>query len=324
MKVIIPVAGAGTRLRPHTYSKPKPLLRVGGRPILAHILDPVAKLKPDEVILVTGYLGDQIKEFVNKNYEFTARFAHQEELLGLGYALNLGLEDDIDDDVLIVLGDTIVDCDLRKFVGAGKNVLGLRKVDDPKRFGIATIEGDRVTGLEEKPEEPKTDLALIGLYYFSDGKLLKQALEDHVKSGKTTRGEIQFTDAIQGLIDRGETVTPYVVDEWFDCGKKETMLETNRYFAAKEGVKSLDGCVVIPPVYVHPDATVTNSVIGPNVSISERTVVRNSVVRECIIGADCTIVNMVLDDSLIGDYVALEKRAYSVNLGDTSSTEVKE
>lgn len=322
MRVVIPVAGAGKRLRPHTYSQPKPLLHVGGKPIIAHLLDPVVKLKPEEVIFVIGFRGEQIKEYVEANYSFKATFVHQDKLLGLGYALNLAIRDLPDDQLLIVLGDTIVECDLGQVVSAGENVLGVLPVDDPQRFGIVTVEDGQVIRLVEKPEMPESNLAIIGLYYFNTLIPLQQALTEHVESGQTTRGEIQFTDALQMMLERGTQFVPYEVAEWFDCGKKETMLSTNEHLlSAMAGNVQIEGSVIRPPVYIHPDATVENSIIGPAVSISEGSIIRNAIIQNSIIGSNSTIKSMALKDSLIGNDVTMEGNELVLNLGDSSEIE---
>ncbi|MBD3258047.1 NTP transferase domain-containing protein [candidate division GN15 bacterium] len=319
MKVVIPVAGAGTRLRPHTYSQPKPLLHVGGRAMLDYLLDPIVKLDPEEVIFVVGYMGEQIRQHIADNYEFKATYIHQDKLLGLGYALNLAIEDIPDGDILVILGDTIVEADLDRFIAAGDNVLGVMQVEDPTRFGIVVTENDRVVDLEEKPEDPKTNLAIIGLYYFKDVNPLKKALKTHVDTGNTTRGEIQFTDALALMAKDGEHLVPFEVSGWFDCGKKETMISTNEHLiTTRNQTKSLEGCVLVPPVYVHPTAKVVRSVLGPNVSVSEKTVITNSVITNSLIGRESTIDKMMLDDSLVGHHVTLQGRSRSLNIGDNS------
>lgn len=321
MRVVIPVAGAGTRLRPHTHSLPKPLLHVAGRPILSYLLDPVVKLEPEEVVFVTGYRAEQLEAYVRENYSFNATFVPQGKLLGLGYALNVGVDHIVDDDVLVILGDTIVDCDLKGFMAAGEYVLGLKQVEDPHRFGIAVIDDGKVVNLEEKPTNPKTNLAVIGLYYFRKIDTLKTALRDLVKSGKVTRGEIQFTDALQDMIADGVEFVPYEVEEWFDCGKKETMLTTNRHLiTVRNQTKALEGCVLVPPIYVHPTAKVVRSVIGPNVSISEGSTVTDSVISNSIVGSNSTLDKMMLTDSIVGHNVTLRGKSQVLNIGD--STEI--
>lgn len=322
MRVVIPVAGAGKRLRPHTYSQPKPLLHVGGKPIIAHLLDPVVKLDPDEVIFVIGFRGDQIKEYVEANYSFKATFVQQDKLLGLGYALNLAIRDLPDDQLLIVLGDTIVECNLDQVVSAGDNVLGVLPVDDPQRFGIVTVEDNLIVRMVEKPEMPESNLAIIGLYYFNSLLALQQTLTEHVESGQTTRGEVQFTDALQMMLEQGIQFVPYEVTEWFDCGKKETMLSTNEHLLSSvTDPVEIEGSVVRPPVYIHPEARVENSIIGPAVSISAGTIIRNAIIQNSIIGSNSTVENVALKDSLIGNEVIMKGKELVLNLGDSSEVE---
>jgi glucose-1-phosphate thymidylyltransferase len=287
--------------------------------MISHLLDPVVKLDPEEVIFIIGFMGEQIKEYVRENYAFKSTFITQDKLLGLGYALDLAVRDLPEGDLLVLLGDTIVECDLHSFVHAGDYVLGLRQVNDPQRFGIAEVENGQVVGLEEKPEKPRTNLAVIGLYYFKAVELLKKMLADLVASGRTSRGEIQFTDALQDMIRQGVRFVPYEVREWFDCGKKETLLSTNRHLVSALGqTPQLEGSAVVAPVYIHPDAKIVNSVIGPFVSISQGAVVRNCVIKNSIIGSDTTIDNMVIADSVLGHKVTLKGTSQVLNLGDSS------
>ncbi|MCH9024385.1 MAG: NTP transferase domain-containing protein, partial [candidate division Zixibacteria bacterium] len=232
MKVVIPVAGEGRRLRPHTNTVPKPLLEVAGKPILAHILDPLKSLDIDEIIFVIGYLGGQIKEYVSENYSFKSSFVNQDRLLGLGYAVSLALDNIEESDVLIILGDTIAECDLAAFTTKSDYVLGVKQVDDPRRFGIADVDiNDKiVTKLVEKPKDPPGNLALIGLYYFKEIAMLNSELAKLIESDKKTSGEIQLTDALQGMIESGTKFRASEVESWHDCGKKETILKSNEHF----------------------------------------------------------------------------------------------
>ncbi len=319
MKVIIPVAGAGTRLKPHTITQPKALLHVGGKPVLAHVLEPLVPLEPEEVIFVVGHHGDQIMDYVRRHFHFNSRFVPQEKLLGLGYALHLALKDITDEAVLIVLGDTVVECDCEAFVSAGDYVLGLRQVEDPTRFGIAEVSDGYIAGLEEKPDEPRTNLALIGLYYFRESALLKKHLEELVRSGTTTGGEIQLTDALHRMIEEGVKFAPFEVTGWFDCGKKETLLSSNREILTRLPQPApVDGSVLVPPVFVAPTAQVRQCVLGPNVSVAEGAVVERSVVQNSIIGEDAHISDMVLDNSLVGRRAVVKGSKRQVNVGDTS------
>ncbi|MBD3403742.1 NTP transferase domain-containing protein [candidate division GN15 bacterium] len=323
MKVIIPVAGEGTRLRPHTYATPKPLLMVAGKPILAHVLDPVVPLNPTEVIFVVGYRGEQIRQFVTDNYSFKATFVQQDELLGLGFATNMAMEHVEGGPLLIVLGDTIVQCDLEQFRQAGDFVLGLRQVEDPRRFGIAELQDGAVTRLVEKPENPPTNLAVIGVYYFADAKPLKGALAAHVKSGKTVRGEIQLTDALEMLIRDGHRCEPFEVQGWYDCGKKETLLETNRALLdLMSDTPTIPGATIVPPVNLGENLTLDNATIGPHVSIDDGAVLRNVIVKDSIIGREAQVEHSELAGSLIGNKAVVKRARGQLNVGDSSEIDL--
>ncbi len=319
MKVIVPAAGTGTRLRPHTYSQPKPLLHLAGKAMMAHILDPVLAIDPEEVVFVIGYKGDEIRKWVAANYDFPSKFIQQDNLLGLGYAVKLAIDEIESGPVLVVLSDTILECDLAEFVRAGDFVLGLKAVDDPTRFGVAEIDKGVIVGLEERPEKPKSNLAVIGLYYFEDPAPLKTALDELLCSGTTTHGEVQFTDALQIMIKQGANISPFEVNGWYDAGKKETLLETNETLVRKMGVlKPIEGSELIPPVFVAPDAEVLNSVLGPNVSVSSGTKIRNSTIKNSIIGYNSELTSVNLKDSLVGNDSRLTGAEGVYNVGDSS------
>lgn len=319
MKIIIPVAGVGTRLKPHTLSQPKPLLPIGGKTILDYLVAPLIDLDPDEVIFVIGYKGRQIREYVEQTYTFKASFVQQDKLLGLGYALHMALDGVGDGPLMVLLGDTIIEGDLRQFVRAGSYTLGLHPVDDPGRFGIAEVENGMISSLVEKPKEPKSNLAVVGLYYFEESAELKSQLGKLVESGKKTRGEIQLTDALAAMLESGVPFTPFEVDHWYDCGKKETMLATNRHLLKNvRHPEAIEGSTVAQPVFVADSATVENSVIGPNVSIAAGTTVRNAVISDSIIGRDSHIENSVIDQSIIGDNASVRGRKKVLNIGDST------
>ncbi len=318
MKIIIPVAGEGTRLRPHTLTRPKPLLDCAGKKIIDHVLKPLESIIVDELILVIGFLGKQIKEYVLENYDYKCRFVKQEKLLGLGYALNLAMQGMENSELLIILGDTIVDCDFKSFTKTEDYVLGLRQVDDPHRFGIAELNGNRIVGLEEKPDDPKSNLALIGLYYFKESNLLKETLQKHIDSGKLTSGEIQFTDALQGMLSNGIEFAPYELHQWYDCGTRKTLLETNKVYLKSTAVADIDlpGTEIVPPVYISKTALVSNSKIGPNVSIGEKVIVENSELSNSIISDEAKIKNSKLHNSIIGRKAQVENVEQELDIGD--------
>lgn len=319
MKVVIPAAGIGSRLRPHTHTIPKSLLHVAGKPILAHILDSIARLHPDEIIIITGFLGEKVQEYVSEHYPFRTRYVDQKELSGLGYAVHMALTGTDDGPTLIILGDTIVEADLPAMVGSGDNVLGLMPVTDPHRFGIAQVKDGMVVNLEEKPEKPKSNLAIIGLYYIHNSGVLMRHLEHLIANDKRTKGEIQLTDALQMMIEEGVRFTAFSVDGWYDCGKRETLIETNRHLLDKAApAPKIAGSVIIPPTYIAPTAIVEASIIGPHVSISDRAVVKNSIIRNSIIGYEAEVRQALLTDSLVGYRASVSGDIRVLNVGDSS------
>ncbi len=318
LKIIIPAAGIGKRLQPHTLTTPKPLIPVTGKPMLAHILDPLVELNPAEVILVIGYLGDQIAEFVVNNYSFKSTFIEQEKLLGLGYAVNVALQQIGPGPLLIILSDTIAKVDFVKFIAAGKNVIGLKEVTDPRRFGIAIIEKNRIVEFEEKPSQPRSNLAIIGLYYIGDSNILKQHAENIIRLDRRTSGEIQLTDILESMLSNGNDFSPYIVDDWYDCGKVETILETNRLLLRdKKQNINIAGAKIIEPVSIDITAIIKNSTIGPNVSISGFARIGNSNIKDSIISRKAVVEDCFLEQSLIGEEAAIKGKTGSFNIART-------
>ncbi|MEX1275669.1 MAG: sugar phosphate nucleotidyltransferase, partial [Bacteroidota bacterium] len=284
MRAIIPVAGIGSRLRPHTYTVPKVLLNVGGKPIIGHIMDRVIENGFDEATIIIGYLGEKIKEYILTHYSIKVDFVEQEERLGLGHAIYLSRHTISRDPILIILGDTVFDVDLKGLIANDHSVLGVKEVDDPRRFGVAELENGFISKLVEKPEEPKSKLAMVGIYFIRKPQVLIDCLKEMIKRNVRTKGEFQLTDALQLMIERGEKMKPFTVDGWYDCGKPETLLETNRYLLEHMPVPDLRQDVVVqPPVFISPKARVKNSVIGPFATVAEEAVVENSIIRNTIV-----------------------------------------
>jgi len=324
MKVIIPVAGIGTRLRPHTYSVPKVLLHVAGKPILGHILDIVERLKIDQVVLIVGFLGDQIVEYVKKNYKFKCKFIEQKELKGLGYALNRASGEMKDGEpVLVILGDTVFEADLLPVIGGKYDALGVKRVADPRRFGIVEMKGKFVKRLIEKPEKPTTNLAAVGVYYFKSTGMLKESLSEIIAKKIITKNEYQLTDALQLMIDRGVRFRTFDIMEWYDCGKPETLLETNRQLLAKmKPQRKLKTSIIIPPVFVSKTARVENCILGPNVSVAEGAILKNSIIRNSIIGEQACVENSTLNYSLVGNCARIKGTFHCLNVGDASEIDL--
>ncbi|MEK6755774.1 MAG: sugar phosphate nucleotidyltransferase [Bacteroidota bacterium] len=322
MRAIIPVAGVGSRLRPHTYTIPKVLLNVGGKPIIGHILDRVIENGFDEATIVVGYLGDKIKDYVLGHYSIRVDFVEQEERLGLGHAIYLSRHTISRDPVLIILGDTIFDVDLKAVTASDCSVLGVKEVDDPRRFGVAETANGFITRLVEKPEEPKSRLAVVGIYYIKQPQILIDSLKDLIKRNVRTKGEFQLTDGLQMMIERGEKMKPFLVEGWYDCGKPETLLATNRHLLENQtAAVSRSDLVVQPPVFISPKAQVKNSVIGPYATIADDATVENAIIRNSIISEGATVTDALLEDSIVGNNAAVRGRYKQVNIGDSSELE---
>ena len=322
MRAIIPVAGVGSRLRPHTYTLPKVLLNVGGKPIIGHILDRVIDNGFDEATIVIGYLGEMIKEYVLRNYSIKVDFVEQEERLGLGHAIYLSRHTISHDPILIILGDTVFDVDLKALTSTDCTALGVKEVEDPRRFGVAETENGFITKLVEKPDQPKSKLALVGIYYIKNPHVLVECLRDEIKGNIRTRGEFQLTDALQMMIDRGERMKTFPIEGWFDCGKPETLLETNRHILDQQStVVGRPGVVVQPPVFVSEKATVRNSVIGPYATIADEAIVENAIIRNSIVSEGARVANALLEDSIVGNNASVRGTYKRINIGDSSELE---
>ncbi|MCG2725233.1 MAG: NTP transferase domain-containing protein [Elusimicrobia bacterium] len=316
---IVPVAGEGTRLRPHTHTHPKVLLTVGDKPIIAHILDDLQKAGIRKVYMIIGYLGEKIKEFVNTNYpSLNATYIVQEEAKGLGHAIWMA-KDYVEGPALVMLGDTILSADIKKFLKPGMNALAVKEVQDPRRFGVVESKGGYIKKVVEKPQHPKSNTAIVGIYSFNNSSVLFGSLDKLVASGKKTKGEIQLTDALDIMIKGGIKIKPIAIEGWYDCGKPETLLATNRYILEKKKMSAKrKGVIVIDPVYIAKTAKIKNSIIGPNVSIGENADISWSMISDSIIGRDAAISNVNLNESLIGSDVKLKGQVKRINIGDSS------
>ena len=320
MKAIIPVAGVGTRLRPHTYTLPKVLLNVAGKPILGHILDALQQHNIDEATIIVGYMGDLVEDYVRRNYSMNVTFIYQEERLGLGHSIWIAREHITDNDpLLIILGDTIFDVDLSLATNSRFSTLGVKSVDDPRRFGVVELEKGFISRLIEKPENPTTNLALVGLYFINNPTLLVDSLQTLIDNNIRTRDEYQLTDALQMMIDKGEKFTTFPVEGWYDCGKPETLLSTNRYLLdGKSTYKTPEGAVIIPPAFVAENAIVERSVIGPYTTVASGATVIDSVVRDSIISDGATVTASTLEQSIIGNNAIVKGKFSRLNVGDSS------
>jgi len=320
VKAIIPAAGIGSRLRPHTHTLPKALLHVAGKPIIGHILDHLVELGVGEAVIVIGAFGEKTKEYVKKNYQLKAAFVEQKKRQGLGHSLYLAMQATEPEPVLIVYGDTIFEGDIAGGIDFSVDgSLGVKEVDDPRRFGTVEIEGDRIVRLVEKPEKPRSNLVIVGVNFINNFQLLLSCLTKIVEEDIKTRGEYQLTDAFQLMIDEGARLTAFSMEDWFDCGKPETILATNRHLLSKFQYKSqIKGSVVIAPTFISPSAQVHNSIVGPHVSVADGAVIRNSIVEDSIIGQRAEVTDCLLKGSLVGDSAVVQGKFTQLNVGDSS------
>lgn len=332
LRVVIPVAGVGTRLRPYTYSVPKAMVPVAGRPMLGHILEELRAYDVEEVTLIVGYLGDKIREYVSRAFPYKFRFVVQEEMLGLGHAISLSAPGYRDGGpVLVILGDTIFDADFAAILRSNENWIGVHEVADPRRFGVVVLDGDRIQAMVEKPEVPPSNLAVVGIYYFADPAPLYSALDEIIETGVRTKGEIQLTDALQLMIRKGSVMKPFPIQGWFDCGKPETLLETNRSLLDKYASRGLlaipadvavQGSIVNPPVAFEGKATLINAIVGPYVSVGDGATIRDSIVSDSIVADDASVEKAILRGSIVADNARVVGHAYRVNVGDTSEIDI--
>lgn len=324
MKIVIPAAGEGVRLRPHTLTLPKPLLRLAGKRVIDFLLEPLAELAPSEIALVVGYRGSQLSEYVSEKYNIPLTTVTQDQLLGLGYAVLLALQEiSLDEDLLIILADTVIQTDFKKFIAAGDNTLALKAVEDPRRFGVANVSDGRIISLVEKPAQPDSNLAVVGLYYFADPKPLKVALEELYESGKKTSGEMQLTDALAALLDSGQPFTPFEIDNWLDCGKRETLLSTSAELIAQspKAPASSDNSMIDNQVWVDPDVEIINSTIGNNVTLYSGCRIIDSKLTDCIVGENSQISASNLTHSIIGGSASVKNCSGVLDVGDKAAAE---
>jgi glucose-1-phosphate thymidylyltransferase len=324
VKVIIPLAGKGTRLRPHTHTTPKPMLKVAGKPVMSYILDDLASLGGiDQVIYITGHLKDRVESYARKHYTFPAVFVEQEVQDGTAGAVALA-RPYVNEPVLIIFVDTIFDADLSVVrTTDADGIIWTKEVDDYQRFGVVVTDRDGfMTKIIEKPSEPISKRANIGLYYIKNWPLLYEGI-DHVLTRPKNKGEYYLTDAFQYMIDHGAKIKVVDVEGWYDAGKLDTLLETNRAMLDRGHARRPPngvgpGSRIIDPVYIEDDVQILASTIGPNVSIGAGTVIEGSRLHDTIIGVKSQIRGSVLHDSLIGDEVVLDGVSGTVTISDHS------
>ncbi len=325
MKAIIPVAGAGAKLRPHTYTQPKALIPIAGKTILSFIVDQLHEAGINEFVFIVGYLGEKIKEYVLNTYpDLTTHFVFQNERQGTGHAIELTKNIVGDDEVFIALGDTICEYDIKEVIDSPYSILGVKKVDDPRSFGVATINDEGfIEQLVEKPAIPKSNMALVGIYKIKEGMLLYECLHDLYHQQLKPNSDYNLTDALDCMLKKGVKMKSFKVKNWFDCGKKETLLESNSTLLKKTGGNipqdhPYKDCIIIPPVSIADGCEISHSIIGPHVAIGANTSIKHSIVRDSIIGSYTNLFEVVLDNSLIGSDASVKGLSRSLNIGDNT------
>jgi len=328
MKVLIPVAGVGTRLRPHTYTQPKPLMPVAGKPIICFIVDKLVEAGIRDFVFVIGYLGDKVRRFIEETYpDLNTEFVYQEDREGSAHAVwtaREAIEDE--DELFIAFGDSIFDADLQHMLDCPHSCLGVKKVADPREFGVAEFgEDGHVTRLVEKPRIPKSNMALVGLYKVREVSALIRATEFLIHHEQRTMGEFQLTDALQRMVEQGTYFHTIPVQNWFDCGRKEVLLETNAMLLDQRGIPTskqelpvFENTIFIHPVAVGQNCSITNSIIGPHVTIGDNAHIQRSIVKDSIIGNFAALDDVVLKHSVIGSDASIRGMDLSLNIGDNT------
>jgi glucose-1-phosphate thymidylyltransferase len=328
LKVVIPMAGLGTRLRPHTWSKPKQLVSVAGKAVLDHVLDTLGTLPNSmdiELVNIVGYLGEQIEDYIQEHYpNMKSHYVVQENPRGQSHAVQLAREY-LHGPMLIVFADTLIETDLSFLLEEqAEAVAWVKQVPDPRRFGVAVIGEDGwVTQLIEKPAEMDNNLAVVGFYFFKQAEDLLKAIDEQMARDLKLKGEFFLADAINIMLENKLKMRTQKVDVWLDAGTPEAILETNRYLlehgldnSAK--IENCNGVVINPPVFIHPSAQVSGSIIGPHVSLGAGCTVENSIIRDSILEDEAQASGVILEASLVGRRAQLRRRAGTINAGDNT------
>lgn len=322
MKVIIPLAGKGTRLRPHTHLTPKPMMKVAGKPVMSYVLDELKKLgNIEQVIYITGHLKEKVEEYARAEMDVPSVFIEQKIQDGTAGAIALA-RDYVDQPVLIIFVDTIFDADLSRLESVDADgIIWVKEVEDYQRFGVVVTDKDgNMTQIVEKPKTPISKRANIGLYYIRNWKLLFEGIE-HVLNQPKNQGEYFLTDAFQYMVDKGAKIRVIDVEGWYDAGKIETMIEANQAMLARGRARrprDAGDSTIIDPVYIEDGVTLKKSRVGPNVSIGSGSVLDAVEVSHSIIGSRSRITRSVLRNSLVGDETVVVGVKGEVTVGDHS------
>jgi len=328
MKIIIPMAGMGKRMRPHTLTVPKPLVPIVGKPIVNRLVEDIAKVCGEQITEVAFIIGDFGKEVEAKLLKIAESIGakgsiyYQREALGTAHAIQCA-KDSLSGKVVVAFADTLFKADF-KLDTSKEGIIWVQKVEDPRPFGVVQLnDKNEITNFVEKPETFVSDLAIIGIYYFSDGERLKKEIQFVIDNEIKDKGEYQLTSALENMRQAGVKFFPGRVTDWLDCGNKDSTVDTNaRYLeyvkdqplVAKSAV--LENCTIIPPVYIGEKAQIKNSVVGPHVSIGDNTRVENSVVTRSIVQTEAHILNARIHNSMVGNHAHVHGSEIDLSVGD--------
>jgi len=305
------------------------LIPMAGKTVLAIIIEQLEEAGVKDFVFVLGYLGDKIQDYVQENFSgIRAEFVYQNDRLGLGHAILLTKEYVQSEEIIIVLGDTVCEYDVQDMLQQDVSFLGVKRVDDPRTFGVAEVDEDgKINRVVEKPQIPKSNMALVGIYKIKETSLLFDCLETNVREGLRSRDEFHLTDALECMIQKGARFQAFKVLNWFDCGNKDSLLESNATLLKKFGNSiapdhHFENVIVVPPVSIGKNCEIKNSIIGPNVSVGEHTTINNSIIRSSIIGSYADLFDIVLEESLIGSDTEVKGETRSLNIGDNTEIDL--
>ncbi len=322
MRAIVPTAGLGVRLRPHTYTQPKGLLQVAGEPVLAHILDELVSAGVDEIIFVVGYLGEKIEAWARAQYGgLQLHFVPQTQALGNGHAVYVAREYLDGVPALVIFGDTIIKGDLAGLLRSTRSMAAVKEVEDPRRLGVVELDSaGNIRRIIEKPQTPPSHLAVIGAYFIKNTSVLRGALDRLVREDRRMRGELWLADALQLMVDGGERMGTFPIEHWYDCGTVDALLQANRELLqlAPPPIPLAVASQVIPPSHVSPSAVLEGSVVGPHASIGGGARIINSTVKDSIINARTLLEGARLEQSVVGEDAVIRKVRGKISVGDAS------
>ena len=325
LKAIIPVAGAGTRLRPFTYTQPKALIPIAGKPIISYIIDDLKSHGVSEFLFIVGYFGEKIVDYVKENYaDLRTEFVFQAKREGIGQAVFLVKEFvHPEDDLIIVLGDSLIDIS-KEFYLSKMSSIAIKKVKDPSNFGVVELgDNGQIIRFVEKPKMPKSNLALTGLYKIVDTEILFSILEKYAKDGMRTEGEFQLTDVLNEMLKQGVEFDLVTADHWLDVGNGEVLLNSNSLLLKKYGgfiapTARIENSIIVEPVYIADNCEIINAIVGPDVSLGVNTRIENSIITNGIIGSFSKLDTMKLSEFVIGSDSSLKGASQTITVGDNT------